>query len=157
MGRLIWPESESRGTLSVEDVPMRRVVVVMDGARVPLSVLPRRTTVNEIRAVANSGPGLVVLLRDSAWGEVLGPELPATSVLDVYKVDDVQAALLECDRKIGLLDEALGPIAGRAGLAIGFTVEVAPDYAVLLAACQQNITSIRNYIEGRATRDPRWA
>src|SRR5712692_7340479 len=141
--RTIFPASESRGTLAVEDVPVRRVVVVVDDQRVPLAVLPRRTSVNEIRAIAHSGPGLVVLLRDSAWGEVLGPELPATAVIDVYKVDDLQAALLECDRKIGRLDEAMSPITGRSGLAVGFTVEVAPTYALLLSGAQSNLGALR--------------
>jgi hypothetical protein len=131
--RTVFPDSESRGTLAREDVPMRSTVVVVDGARVPL-----------------------VLLRDSAWGAPFPAEAPAEHVLDVYRVDDVQSALLEANRKLGKLDEAMGPIAGSAGLALGFTVLTPDTYARLLVAAGCNVRALRAYCSGQSTRDPRW-
>ena len=81
--------------------------------------------------------------------------MSATSVIDVYKCDNLQSALLECDRKIGRLDEAMSPITGRSGLAVGFTVEVAPTYALLLLAAQSNLGALRAYIDGTSSHDPR--
>jgi len=156
MGRLIWAESESRGTLSVEDVALRSLVVVVDGARVPLAVLPRLASIGEIRAVASEEPGVLVVLRGVPYGERLPAELPPEAVLDVHRTENLQAALCEADRKLGRLDEAMGPIAGSGGIEIAFTTRVHPDFVLLLAAAGSNVRALRSFLDGSASRDPRW-
>ena len=50
----------------------------------------------------------------------------------------------------------MSPITGRSGLAVGFTVEVAPTYALLLLAAQSNLGALRAFVNGDNPRDPRW-
>jgi len=101
--RTIFPESETRGIMNFEDVPLTETTITVDDARVSVWVLPPSPSSNEIRAVAAKTPGLLVLLRGAGFRKAVPAELPAEAVLAVVKVDNLQAALFDADRKLALL------------------------------------------------------
>ena len=97
-------------------------------------------------------------MRGAGYRKAVPPELAPESVLDVHKVEDLQAALFEASHKLGRLYDGdhYGALAGAGGLELAFSTRLAPDEALLLMAATANVRSLQAYLDGTSWQDPRW-
>ena len=78
-------------------------------------------------------------------------------MLDVHRVEDLQAALFDASHKLGRLYDGdhYGALAGSGGIQIALTSRLAPDEAILIAAATANVKSLQAYLDGTSWQDPR--